>query len=209
MASRRSGCGSPVGAPAPTPPPYVKLSLQRLQHPAEQRVNLALRKRLSWITERAPPRHPARSVRQPCPAILAQPVEPLQQRSTFAAQQRLEVCRRDSSRDDEREIPRDRGLRRERPINRSLARPHLDPLAAGCTSQPGAAAATANSKWRFRSHMSISGSFAASFPSPQNAGWRAPVSTMARWSSSVGRLDGGSDGRKTVPTSNNRTSRFP
>src|ERR1043165_1925122 len=102
MASRRSGCGSPVGAP--TPPPYVKLSLQRLQHPAEQRVNLALRKRLSWITERAPPRHPARSVRYPCSAILVQHVEPLEQRSTFAAQQRLEVCRRDSRRNDERDI---------------------------------------------------------------------------------------------------------
>src|ERR1043166_7228207 len=128
MASRRSGCGSPVGAP--TPPPYVKLSLQRLQHPAEQRVNLALRKRLSWITERAPPRHPARPPAVPvgksCPAILVQHVEPLEQRSTFAAQQRLEVCRRDSRRDDERDIARDGRLRRERPIDRSLGRRHLD-----------------------------------------------------------------------------------
>src|ERR1051326_684055 len=104
MASRRSGCGSPVGAP--TPPPYVKLSLQRLQHPAEQRVNLALRKRLSWITERAPPRHPAR------------------QRPPSAPNRGRELARGDSGGDDERETARAGGLRRERPIDRSLGRRH-------------------------------------------------------------------------------------
>src|SRR5207247_11368947 len=46
------------------------------------------------------------------------------------------------------------------------------PPVAGCTSQEGAATSTANSKWRFKSHMSISGTFA---PSDQCGGCRATV----------------------------------
>src|SRR5437588_671766 len=79
--------------------------------------------------------------------------------------------------------------------------PTASPVAAS-TLQPGAASSTANSKWYFKSHMSISGSFA---PSDQCGGRRAPVRTAATEVHSSGAPV---PCRKTVPTSNSRTSRL-
>src|SRR5205823_412564 len=89
------------------------------------------------------------------------------------------------------------------PPPRSTACHPTAPPVPGSTLQPGAASSTANSKWRFKSHMSISGSFA---PSDQCGGRRAPVRTAAtEVHSSTGDPD---PRRNTVPTSNRRISRL-
>src|SRR5207247_854648 len=87
---------------------------------------------------------------------------------------------------------------------RCTATQPTSPPVAASTLQSGAAALTANSKWYFRSHMSISGSFA---PSDQWGGRRAPVRAPATDVHSSG-APAPVPFRKTVPTSKSRISRF-
>src|SRR6266853_2067483 len=90
------------------------------------------------------------------------------------------------------------------PPARCTASQPTAPSVAGSTLHSGAAPLTANSKWYFRSHMSISGTFA---PSDQWGGRRAPVRTPATEVHSSG-APAPAPFRKTVPTSQNRISRL-
>ena len=94
------------------------------------------------------------------------------------------------------------------PVRCAATQPTAPPV-AGCTTHEGAATSTANSKWCFKSHKSISGTFA---PSDQWGGYRPPVRTPAtEVHSSRARFPLPSSPavhRNTVPTSKSRTSRL-
>src|SRR5438552_9629736 len=114
MASRTSAVG--------LSPPYVKLLLQRLQHPAERRIDRPLRERLRRMAERAPPRHTARAVRQPLPTVLIQHIQSLEQLPALATQHGLDCRRRDAAWNHQRDIANDRRLHGQRLIPRHARR---------------------------------------------------------------------------------------
>src|SRR5467141_84454 len=110
MASRTSP-GRGGGSLSPS---YAKFSLQRRQHPAEQRIDLALRERAYRIAERAAPRDAACPRRQTLPTVLIQHVQSLEQRTALTTQLRCRRGRRDGPGYHKGQVAYDGRLSRQR-----------------------------------------------------------------------------------------------
>src|SRR2546430_8396600 len=101
---------------------YAKLVLQRLQHPAEQRVDLPLREGTPGIAERAAPRDAARACRECRPTILIEHVQGFEQRAPrgpLAPQHAFDLGGAHRGRYHQRHVAHHSRLRRQRLIPRS------------------------------------------------------------------------------------------